>query len=493
MKRIAQLILPFAIVLSCHFTYAQEAEAQFINNSLDTPERVDIYINNERQAFGLYFRWYTNYLPIPVGADLELEVRATGSDPTSPPLVSETYTIEEDGSYTIILNGLAGGSADDGLTFSVYNDADRSGPSTGVEYLGVLHHGVTNAGRLNVFDGENELDQPNIVYRLGYNESTNFATVLQKSETFVIKDTDIASETIGVFPYDGIPADIGGGITVVASGIVGSTDPDRAFALVVYRQPSEGGPGRVISNLQPTVTDEFDGKTFFINVGFNRCVEVLGASKRRGTNVVIWDRNDQAHQQWKFTAVGDGYYEIRNLNSDRCMDVAGASTEANANVLQWDCNGQANQQFKVENIGAGRYRLTARHSGQNIEVEEAGNFNGGNVQQHDERFYYFMLEEVDGAEAARTADEFRQKERPTSDELMSFPNPVGSTLNLKMPADFSEQGAEIQVFSSTGQLLMTQKMSKKSTELDVENLKAGNYLVKIMSEGELFTTRFLKK
>ena len=494
MKKIAQLTLFIAIALWSNGAFAQEADAQFINNSPDAPERVDIYINNERQAFGVSFRWYTNYLPIPVGTDLAFEVRATGSDPTSPPLASETYTIEEGRSYTVILDGLVGGSEDDQLTFSLYNDADRpTEPILGVEYLGALHHGVTDAGRFNVFDGENELDQPNLVYQLGYKGFTNFATVLLKSETFVVKDIDDSSKTIGVFPYDAILSDIGGGITVVASGLVGSTDPDKAFALVVYRQPSEGGPGQVIPNLQPPSADEFDGKTFSINVGFDRCVEVRGESKRKGANVVIWDRNNKPHQQWKFTAVGDGYYEIRNLNSNQCMDVAGASTETNANVLQWDCNGQANQQFKVEDIGAGRYRLIARHSGQNLEVEDAGNFNGANVQQHDGHFYYFMLEEIGGTAVARTTEGVEPKSGFASNELLSFPNPVSSELTIKTPTGFLTGEADIQVFSSTGQLLMTQKTSKSATSLSVEELKAGTYFVRITSHKEQLNARFFKK
>ena len=497
MKTITHLILVLGLILgvSCHVTYAQEAQAQFINNSLDTPDRIDIYINHERQASGLYFRWYTNYLPIPSGADLAFEVRATGSDPASPPLVSETYTIEEDGSYTIVLNGLMDGVGEDFLTFSLYNDANRpTGPMTGVEYLGILHHGLTDAGRLNVFDGEDELDQPNIVYQLGYGEFTNFATVLQKSETFVVKDVDNSSEVIGVFPYSALLGDIGGGITLVASGQVGSSDPERAFALVAYRQPSEGGPGRVIPNQQPSLAGEFDGKTYFINVGFDRSMEVVGESKSKGANVVIWDRNNKAHQQWTFTAVGDGYYEIRNLNSRKCLDVAGASTQTNANVLQWDCNGRANQQFRVEDIGAGRYRLIARHSGQNLEVENAGNFNGANVQQHDQHFYYFMLEESTGAATTRTAETSKPilEENVEADKPLFFPNPVDAELHLQLPADFLKGEATVRVYSATGQLLITQLVKTQTSRLPVETLRAGPYLIRVVSHDRQLNARFLK-
>lgn len=95
--------------------------------------------------------------------------------------------------------------------------------------------------------------------------------------------------------------------------------------------------------------------------------------------------------------------------------------------------------------------------------------------------------------AARGTGESALKENGTAPELnfvelSLFPNPANNQLNVVV-----DNSSTIEVFSITGQKLMTVAESNKNQTIDISGLGSGVYILKATNEKGVFTKRFIKK
>jgi hypothetical protein len=77
----------------------------------------------------------------------------------------------------------------------------------------------------------------------------------------------------------------------------------------------------------------------------NKCLDASGAGTANGTNVVIWDCNNQANQQWNLNSNGT----ITGAQSGLCLDANGAGTANGTKLILWSCHGGNNQQWSLRN------------------------------------------------------------------------------------------------------------------------------------------------
>ncbi|MDG6101355.1 RICIN domain-containing protein [Dactylosporangium aurantiacum] len=84
----------------------------------------------------------------------------------------------------------------------------------------------------------------------------------------------------------------------------------------------------------------------FVNTKDNRCLDVNGASKDNGAQVLQWDCHGGPNQQWRLQRDGDGFRFV-SLNSGRCIGVDSGSPAPGAAARQWDCDNSANQRWQV--------------------------------------------------------------------------------------------------------------------------------------------------
>lgn len=75
-------------------------------------------------------------------------------------------------------------------------------------------------------------------------------------------------------------------------------------------------------------------------------------------------------------------------------------------------------------------------------------------------------------------------------EIQIFPNPASDYINIQ-----SQENAVIQIYNSTGQIILTQKTNSSNAQIDVSVLPAGVYFVNLMDEEGLIVgkSKFLKK
>ncbi|MFV2199186.1 RICIN domain-containing protein, partial [Nocardiopsis sp. LOL_012] len=110
--------------------------------------------------------------------------------------------------------------------------------------------------------------------------------------------------------------------------------------------------------------------------------DVPDGSTANGTELVQWERNDSAAQQFRFVPAGDGYYRIVNRGSGKAVDVWEWSTQGGAEIRQYDDLGGANQQWMPVDR-AGGVQLVNRHSGMALEVWAWSTRQGDRLSQWD--------------------------------------------------------------------------------------------------------------
>lgn len=114
----------------------------------------------------------------------------------------------------------------------------------------------------------------------------------------------------------------------------------------------------------------------------NKCVDVYGAGRQSGANIMQWDCNGGDNQLWKLVA-HDDWFTLVAKHSGKCADVYGGNTANGGNIAQWDCHGGPNQDYKLIPRGGDAYALQGRHSGKCVDVAGEGTHAGANIQQWD--------------------------------------------------------------------------------------------------------------
>jgi hypothetical protein len=119
-------------------------------------------------------------------------------------------------------------------------------------------------------------------------------------------------------------------------------------------------------------------------VNSGKCVDVTGNLTTSGALIEQWDCNGQKNQQWKFTAVSTGIYEVRPMNGTaECLDVFQSSLVNGGVIDQWSCNGHTSQRWKVLSTStSGQFEIQAVNSGKCLDVIGSSTARGAKLQQN---------------------------------------------------------------------------------------------------------------
>jgi hypothetical protein len=134
-----------------------------------------------------------------------------------------------------------------------------------------------------------------------------------------------------------------------------------------------------------------------VNKASGRVIDVKGASLLNGAQVIQNTFNDGADEKFKFTDVGNGYYEVIAQHSGKVLDITGSSSSDNAYVQQWAYGNSDNQKFKFEALGSGYFKITAKNSGKSLRPESSPGTDGTRLVQKtfnnsDDAFKWQILE-----------------------------------------------------------------------------------------------------
>lgn len=132
-----------------------------------------------------------------------------------------------------------------------------------------------------------------------------------------------------------------------------------------------------------TITSKFNGLN----------LDVWEWSTAAGGDIRQWTPSGANNQLFRFEQVAGGQpscaslrdgglYKIINYSSKKSLDISGASRNSGGNVIQWAETGGANQLFYLRQVdGTDHWVIEASHSNQALEVADGSTSNGANIQQ----------------------------------------------------------------------------------------------------------------
>ncbi len=78
-------------------------------------------------------------------------------------------------------------------------------------------------------------------------------------------------------------------------------------------------------------------------------------------------------------------------------------------------------------------------------------------------------------------------------DITLFPNPANNNLTIDIPDAFFDREAEINIYGMLGNRILTKKTAQSSSIINIARLSSGSYIVKVSSNGTLFTKKFVKE
>ncbi len=167
-------------------------------------------------------------------------------------------------------------------------------------------------------------------------------------------------------------------------------------------------------------------------------------------------------------------------------------TDHKSAYLNWQTASEINNNF-----------FFIEHSTDGISFEKIGEVKGYGTTNTEQNYSFTHLDPVNELnyyrlkqfdfDGAFEYSEIRTIKLEKSDDIEAFPNLASDRITLKR-GTITTDDMLIHVYNTTGRLVFTQRLSRgtSSTTMDISNLLAGTYFIKIQDEKRTTTRQFMK-
>ncbi|RZJ73927.1 RICIN domain-containing protein [Flavobacterium sp.] len=209
----------------------------------------------------------------------------------------------------------------------------------------------------------------------------------------------------------------------------------------------------------------------------NKALDVADNSTTSGSRIQQWEitNGGGANQRWKFEDAGSGNFYIRVKSTQMYLAPENNSTADGIKVVQRNFGSGNEFKWQVVSVGSGFYRITNVLSGKSLDVQDVSIANGANIQvwtYSGGNNQQWSLNQVEST--AREAD-VKQTVETTSDIAFLYPNPASNQVTL-----FASETSSYQIVDITGKSVKTGDLSIGDNLIDISNLNAGSYFVRIV-------------
>jgi hypothetical protein len=231
------------------------ARVQVIHNSADAAaETVDVWLNETLLIDDFMFRTATPFIDAPANEEFTIAIQPANSTSPMNPLWSQTYTLEGNGKYILIANGIVSASGYDPIQpFDIYVNAVSREVATSTDNTDVLvFHGSTDAPTVDIY--ETGVGAGQIVDDLMYSDYAGYLEL--PTDDYILEVRDETGTTT-VAAYDAPLATLGldgAAISVVASGFLFPANNTNGPAFGLWVALASGGD--LIPLSFPTAVEE---------------------------------------------------------------------------------------------------------------------------------------------------------------------------------------------------------------------------------------------
>ena len=179
-------------------------------------------------------------------------------------------------------------------------------------------------------------------------------------------------------------------------------------------------------------------------------LDIPAACRNNGARVQLYSWNESSAQQYRFTEVGNGVFQITNVGSGKAVEVAGGATGNGGAVQQYGANGTLAQHWSVISPSSGRYIFANNASGKAMDVPGgqarssvklqiyAGNYSA--AQQWTVSRYVTPREKLNQQASQHQSD--------LPDGVYSFGAASKPTMRLDVEAGSHASGANVRIWSA---------------------------------------------
>ena len=132
----------------------------------------------------------------------------------------------------------------------------------------------------------------------------------------------------------------------------------------------------------------------------------------------------------------------------------------------------------------------------NSTIESKYGFTDNAVSAINKGMLYYRLRMVDMDGKAKFSEtrllRLNDETKPVS--IQAYPNPVVSELRITIPKDWQDQQVKYEIYTVSGQNLrtVTRSHAGQTEVMNVSQLTAGTYIIKVVSDKEQATQQFVK-
>ncbi|MCQ2279826.1 MAG: T9SS type A sorting domain-containing protein [Bacteroidales bacterium] len=122
-----------------------------------------------------------------------------------------------------------------------------------------------------------------------------------------------------------------------------------------------------------------------------------------------------------------------------------------------------------------------------IATEKSGNLTTGRLSTNEIRSGEYAIGLGDGT-VGLISNEIKQS------NIIVYPNPLRDKLFIKLNHWDKTQNTTCQIFDMNGKLVLKKKVTEETVQINVNNLKSGNYIIEIVSSNEIISSsKFVKQ
>ncbi|NTV82930.1 MAG: DUF4397 domain-containing protein, partial [Bacteroidales bacterium] len=222
--------------------YDPKARVQVIHNSADAAaEVVDIWLNESLILDNFEFRSASPFIDAPSGVEFTIAVKGPDSQNPSDPLWSDTYTLNENGTYILVADGIISTSGYEPATpfsIEVYPNAREVANNSGQTDM-LIHHGSTDTPTIDI--QEVGIGLGLLVDNLAYSEFAGYFGLATVNYIFQIRDENGLNK---IAAYSVPLASLGlqgEAVSVIASGFLNPENNSDGPEFGLYLAKATGG------------------------------------------------------------------------------------------------------------------------------------------------------------------------------------------------------------------------------------------------------------
>ncbi len=201
------------------------------------------------------------------------------------------------------------------------------------------------------------------------------------------------------------------------------------------------------------------------------------------------------NQRWRLDDAGSGYYYIKVKSTQMCLATLNAGTGNGTQVIQQTCNSTTAQMWKLTTLSSGVYEISLYNTTEALDVTNNSTSDGANIQIYaftgsggsNQKWTFTQVEATKS-----TSDSYNTDNLYASDEISLFPNPASDYITIRQ--NKNSEITDIEVFDLSGTTVLKYQAGISSEMIiNISNLKAGIYVIRMNCKNDNVYTKFVKQ